>query len=49
MSQSVRVAVIGMVACLAIAAAAKSAMPSTGISTGDGAQKPTIAMRAKAR
>jgi hypothetical protein len=47
MSQSVKVAVIGLVACLSIAAAAKSALPSTGMSA-DG-QKPTIAMRAKIR
>jgi hypothetical protein len=45
MSQSIKVAVIGLVACLSIAAAAKSAMPST---VADG-QKPTIAMRAKAQ
>lgn len=47
MSQSIKVAVIGLVACLSIAAAAKSAMPST--SFGGDWQKPTIAMRAKAR
>jgi hypothetical protein len=32
MSQSIKVAVIGLVACLSIAAAAKSAMPSTSFS-----------------
>ena len=47
MSQSIKVAVIGLVACLSIAAAAKSAISSASFN-GDG-QKPTIAMRAKAR
>ena len=47
MSQSVKVAVIGLITCLSIAAAAKSALPSTTLA-GDG-QKPTIAMRAKAQ
>lgn len=43
MSQSIKLAVVGMFACLALVAAAKSAIPSN-----DALKKPTIAMRAQA-